>query len=142
MKSHTGAVLSLGRGFAISISTRQKLNTGSSTYAELVAVSDILPMAQWVRLFLLSQGVRIQRNIIYQDNKSAVLLEENGKKSSGKRTRHLNIRYFLVTDAIARKESEVVWIPREGMYADYMTKAQAGAEFRRMRDFIMGVKSG
>ncbi len=51
MKSHTGAGLSLGRGFAISISTGQKLNTGSSSYAELVAVSNILPMAQWVRLF-------------------------------------------------------------------------------------------
>ena len=142
MKSHTGAGLTLGRGFAISISTGQKLNTGSSTYAELVAVSDILPLVQWVRLFLLSQGVKLARNIIYQDNKSAVLLEENGKKSSGKRTRHLNIRYFLVTDAIARKECEIKWIPREGMYADYMTKAQVGAEFRCMRDFVMGAKSG
>jgi len=140
MKSHTGAGLTLGRGFAISISTAQKLNTGSSTYAELVAVSDVLPMVQWIRLFLLSQGVTIQRNIIYQDNKSTVLLEVNGKKSSGKRTRHLNIRYFLVTDAVAKQECEVEWIPREGMYADYMTKAQAGSEFCCMRDFVMGAK--
>jgi hypothetical protein len=48
MKSHTGAGLTLGRGFAISISSCQKLNVGSSTYAELVAVSDILPMVQWI----------------------------------------------------------------------------------------------
>ncbi len=94
MKSHTGAGLTLGRGFAIIISTGQKLNTSSSTYAELVAVSDVLPMVQWVQLFLLSQGVRVARNVIYQDNKSAVLLEDNGKKSSGKRTRHLDISYF------------------------------------------------
>ena len=99
-------------------------------------------MVQWVQLLLLSQGVSIARNIIYQDNQLAELLVDIGKKSSSKQTRHLNIRYFLVTDAIARKECEIVWIPREGMYADYMTKAQVGAEFRCMRDFVMGAKSG
>ena len=112
MKSHDGAGLTLGRGFAISISSDQKLNVSSSTYAELVTVSDILPMVQWIRLFLLSQGVKINRNIM------AVLLEENGKKSSGKRTRNLNIWYFLVTDAVAREECKIEWIPQEHMYAD------------------------
>ena len=104
-------------------------------------MSDILPMIQWVRLFSLSQGVSIARNIIYQDNQSAELLADNGKKSSGKRTRHLNIRYFLVTDAIAKGECETVWIPRDGMYADFQTKAQQGAEFCRMRDIWMGVNT-
>ena len=94
-------------------------------------------MVQWVRLFLLSQGVSIARN--YQDNQPAELLADNGKKSSSKRTCHLNIRYFLVTDTIAKGECETVWIPREGMYDDFQTKAQQGAEFRRMRDIWMGV---
>ena len=139
MKSHNGAGLTLGRGFAISISSAQKLNTGSSTFAEIVCVSDILPMAQWVRLFLLAQGQQVKRNIIYQDNQSAELLEVNGKKSSSKRTRHINIRFFLVTDAMAKEECEVKWISREYMFADYLTKAQQGSEFRVMRDFMMGV---
>ena len=138
MKSHNRADLTLGRGFTISISSGQKLNVSSSMYAELVTVSDIFPMVQWIRLFLLAQGVKINRNIIYQDNQSAVLLEENGKTSSGKRTQHLNIRYFLMKDAVAREECKIEWIPREHMYADYMTKAQLGAKFRRMRDFLMG----
>ena len=55
MKSHNRASLTLGRGFAISISSGQKLNVSSSTYAELVTVSEILPMVQWIQLFLLSQ---------------------------------------------------------------------------------------
>ena len=76
---------------------------------------------------------------IYQDNESSVLLERNGKKSSSKRTRHINIRTFLVTDAIAKEECDVVWISRDYMYGDYLTKAQQGAEFVMMRDFIMGV---
>jgi len=60
MKSPNGAGLTLGRGFAISISGGQKLNTSSSTWAELVCVSDILPTAQWIRLFVLAIGIRIE----------------------------------------------------------------------------------
>ncbi len=139
MRSHSGAGLTFGRGFVVSISTAQKLNTGSSTHAEIVCGSDILLTSQWVRLFVLSQGLQVKKNIIFQDNESAELLEVNGKKFSSKRTRHMNIRYFLVTDAIAKKECEVRWISRDYMFADYLTKAQQGAEFRVMRDFIMGV---
>ena len=79
MKSHNGVGLTLGRGFAISISSGQRLNTGSSTTAEIVCVSDILPTTQWIRLFVLAQGLKVKENIIYQDNESSVLLEKNGK---------------------------------------------------------------
>ncbi len=79
------------------------------------------------------------RNVIFQDNELAELLEVNGKRSSLKRTRHINIRYFLVTDAIAKGECEVKWISRDYMFADYFTKAQQGSEFCEMRDFVMGV---
>jgi hypothetical protein len=83
--------------------------------------------------------LKVKKNTIYQDNETSVLLERNGKKSSSKRTRHINIRTFLVTDAIAKEECDVVWISRDYMYGDYLTKAQQGAEFVMMRDFMMGV---
>ena len=73
-----------------------------------------------------------------QDNMSSVLLENNGKASSGKRTRHMNIKYFGITDRVDKEEAEIMWISREDMVADYLTKATQGAEFRRFRDFIMG----
>ena len=139
MRSHNGAGLTLGRGFAISISSAQKLNTGSLTHAKVVCVSDMLPMLQWVQLFVLAQGLQVTRNVIFQDNKSAELLEVNSMTSISKRTRHINIHYFLVTDAIAKEDCKVKWISRDYMYADYLMKAQQGAEFRVMRDFIMGV---
>ena len=66
-------------------------------------------------------------------------MEVNGDKSSSKRTRHINICYVLVTDAVVKEECEVKWILRNYMYADYLTKAQQRAEFCVMRDFIMGV---
>ena len=50
--------------------------------------------------FLEAQGFKVTDNIVYQDNQSATLLEQNGKRSSGKNTRHLDIRYFYCTDQI------------------------------------------
>ena len=99
-KSHTGATMSYGdgNGAVQSISRKQKLNTRSSTESELVGVDDASVMILWTKLFLEEQGYNINSNILYQDNKSAILLETNGKKSSGKRTRALNIRYFFLTD--------------------------------------------
>ncbi len=65
-------------------------------------------------------------------------MEINGKASSGKRTRHMNIRYFNITDRVEKGEAEYMWVPREDMIADYLTKALQGSEFRRFRDLIMG----
>ena len=42
MKSHTCAVMTMGRGAIQFISSKQKMNTRSSTEAELVAVDDVI----------------------------------------------------------------------------------------------------
>ena len=47
MKSHTGAVMTFGRGSACSQSSKQKLNTKSSTEAELVGVDDVVSQVVW-----------------------------------------------------------------------------------------------
>jgi hypothetical protein len=47
MKSHTGGVISFGTGAVITKSSKQKLNTKSSTEAELVGASDCLPATIW-----------------------------------------------------------------------------------------------
>lgn len=87
--------MSLGKGSPFSISTRQKLNTKSSTEAELVGVDDGMPIILWTRQFLIEQGFNLKDNVVYQDNQSAILLERNGRTSSGRRTRRVNIRYFF-----------------------------------------------
>jgi len=56
MRSHTGAVMSLGKGALIAMSTKQKLNTTSSTEAELVGVSDSMPFNMWGTYFFKAQG--------------------------------------------------------------------------------------
>lgn len=139
MRGHTGGGLSLGRGFPSVNSTKQKLNTRSSTESEIVAVDDCMPAICWTRYFLEAQGYNVAENILYQDNQSAILLEKNGKASSSKRTKHINIRYYFVTDRINKRELSVEWCPTKIMIGDYMTKPLQGALFKQFRDQLMGV---
>ena len=63
MKSHTGGVVSFGRGAALSKSSKHKLNVKSSTEAELVGASDYLPYPIWLKKFLEYQEYSIEENI-------------------------------------------------------------------------------
>jgi hypothetical protein len=83
-RSRTGGAMSLGRGVIYGTSKQQNLNTKSSTEAELVGVDDVIPQVLWTLYFLEAQGYKIDENILYQDNKIYILLETNGRGSSGK----------------------------------------------------------
>ena len=139
MRSHTGASMMIGKGSVYSMSSKQKINTRSSTEAELVGVDDAIGMAMWMRMFMEHQGYSIQDNIIYQDNQSAMLLEKNGKKSSGKRTRHMDLRYYFITDQIEKKTARVAYCPTDDMIGDFFTKPLQGTKFRKFRDAILNI---
>ena len=129
----------MGQGFPVTASTKQKLNTRSSTESELVAMDQMMPAILWTRLFLEAQGHGVTENVVYQDNQAAILLEKNGKASSGKRTKHINMRFFFVTDRIAKRNISVGWCPTGDMTGDFLTKPTQGALFRKFRDQIVGV---
>ena len=84
------------------------------------------------------QGYKINKNILYQDNKSTILLENNGKLSLGKRTRAINIRYFFLTDQIKQGNVQVEYCPTKDMIGDYMTKPLQGELFYKFKKAIMG----
>ena len=86
--------MTLGKGSLYNESTNQKLNTKSSTEAELIAVDNVSVQVLWTKYFLDIQGYGCTEIIIYQDNQSAILMETNGKMSSTRRTKHINVRYF------------------------------------------------
>ena len=89
---------------------------------------------------MLAQGYPVQDNVLYQDNRSAMLLAKNGRASSTKRTKHINVRYFFITDKIAKNKVTDKWCPTGDMVGNYMTKPLQGAMFKKFRDLIMGVK--
>jgi hypothetical protein len=82
MKSHTGVMLTLGKGAAYTASTKQKLNTKSLTKSEVVGVDDGMLQVLWTRYFLEAQGYGIDESIINQDNQNSMLLENNRQASS------------------------------------------------------------
>ena len=137
MRSHTGAIMTLGTGAIISDSTKQKVNARSSTESKMIAADDMISKILWTKRFLEAQGHQVKANIVYQDNSSAIKLEMNGKESSGKRTRHFDIKFFYFTDLIKRKEMEVQFCPTDEMVADYMTKPLVGSKFIEFRKTIM-----
>jgi hypothetical protein len=141
MKSHTGATMSMGKGSVYLASKAQRLNMKSSTEAELVGVDDVMAQVLWTRYFLVeAQGYEVRVNKVYQDNQSTMLLEKNGRGSSSKRTRHINVRYFFVTDRIKAKEMSVEYSPTGDMVDDFFTKPLQGSLFRKFCDIIMNTK--
>ncbi len=127
-----------GSGAPITLSRKQKLNTRSSTESELVGVDDAINLILWAKLFLEAQGYQVVDNILYQDNQSAILLAKNGKRSSSKRTRALNIRYFFVTDQVEKGNLLIEHCPAGEMVADFFTKPLQGDLFQKFKRQIMG----
>ena len=85
-----------------------------------------------------SQGINVSDNILYQDNKSAILLEKNRQGSTSKRTKHIEIRYYYVANRISKGDLAVVWCPTDKMIADFLTKPLQGKECLRFRNVLMG----
>ena len=139
MRGHTGGMLTMGRGFPLAKPTKQKLNMRSSRESEIVAVDDLIPQILWARLFMKEQGIEVRDNILYQDNRSAMLLEQNGRASSSKRTKHINIRYYYVADRVAKGDLQVVWCPTDQMIANFLTKPLQGKAFVDFSNMLMGV---
>jgi hypothetical protein len=139
MSGHSGGGLSLGRGFPIVSSTKQKLNTRSSIETEIVGADDFMPEICWTRYFVKAQGYTFKENVLFQDNKSSILLEKNGKATSIKITKHIRIRYFFITDRVSKKVVSVVWCPTGWHYWTTRPSHSRGDLFRKFRDQIMGV---
>jgi hypothetical protein len=130
MKSHTGRVVSFGRGAVMSKCSKQKINTKSSTEAELVGASDYLPYPIWGKKFLEAQGYVLEENVFYQDNQSAIRFQKNGRRLSGQNSRHIDIRYFFIKDRLGLENIKVQYCPTEQILADFFTKPLQGSLFK------------
>ena len=138
MRSQTGGTMSMGWGTLHNKSSKQKLNTKSSTESELVGLSKYLPYNLWWVNFLSEQGYSIVNNVIYQDNESTIRMARNGRNSCTGNSRHINIRYFFVKDRVDKKEIRIEHCRTENMLADYLTKPLQGSLFHQYRNILMG----
>jgi hypothetical protein len=136
LKSHSGCVIGIGKGPIYAKSGTQRLNTKSSSEAELVALSDNANQVIWVRNFLIDQGYKMEPATIYEDNMSTIAMIKNGGSNST-RTRHIAIRFYFVTDRVKNKEIKIEYMCTGDMLADILTKPLQGALFVKLRDKLL-----
>ncbi len=69
-------------------------------------------------------------SLLYQDNMSTILLETKGRASSSKRTKHTEVKYYLIKDKVDQNEITIEQCPTEQMWTDINTKPKQGTVFR------------
>ena len=133
-KSHTGACLTIGEAGPVSTdSTRQSIVTKSSTEAELVGMSDSMNQLIHLRRLLIAQGHDIGPATVYQDNQSSMALLAKGRSTS-KRSRHIEIRYFWAKERCDMGDIIVVHRGTALMGpANILTKPVHAAQFEEER---------
>ena len=78
-------------------------------------------------------------NVIYQYNQSAIRMDNNGRRLSSKRKRHINIRYYFITNRIINQEASAEFCPTLNMIGDYFTKELQGSQFCRFRNIVLSI---
>ena len=99
----------------------------------MIALSDVLPQAMFVSYFLEDQ----MSQQCMEDNMSAITMLKNGR-ALAESTRHINIRYFLLSDYLSQGKADIKYINTSDQVGDFYTKPLVGDLFIKHRDTIMG----
>ena len=83
------------------------------------------------------QGIDTKCVRLYQNNKSTILLKNNGKMSSSKHTKHVKAKFFFITNKVEQGEIIVEHLPTDSMWINVNTKPKQGGPFRVDRSNIM-----
>ena len=86
-----------------------------------------------------AQDYIVEDVYVYQDNYSAILLENNGAQSIRKGSRYMQMNYFFITDKIKSKEIRVTYCPTKQMSTDFFTKPLQGVLYFTYRNSILGI---
>jgi hypothetical protein len=82
-----------------------------------------------------SQGYEAVESVVYQDNQSSILLEKNGRLSSGNQTRHINnISSWRTELRLWSWQWNIGPLGTGEMIADFFTKPLQGKSFKNFGD--------
>jgi hypothetical protein len=122
----------------MSKSSKQKLNTKSSTKAPPRWASDYIPNSIWAGHFLEHQEYPLKDNTLHQDSQIAMKMERNGRSLCGQKSSHIDIRYFFIKDRVdSSSELEIIYYPSEIMVAKNY-KATAGCTLQKTKGSYYG----
>jgi hypothetical protein len=138
MRGHTGGLITFGTGILAPKCSKQKMNSRSTNETEVIGNSEYLPINIWHDYFSEAQGNKIKSNTFYQDNEGAEKMAKNGQLSCGSKSRHINIKFFWISDRVKKGKIMIKHCPTDKMLADFFTKALQGNKYHIFRRIIMG----
>jgi len=140
-KSHSAYGISLGEGFFVCRSAKQRIVTKSSTEAELVAANEAAVVLMWCMNFLTDLGIKGVRPCkLHEDNQSTIHIIKGGLESI-RRTRHMNVQQRFLSDMVIRGEMSVISTPTEEMVVDILTQPMRGPQLVKLRNLILNVRA-
>ena len=141
-KSTSGWLFCLGGGPISWSSKRQSVVALSSCEAEYIALNEAGKEAIWLQRILKELGLinySPSPTLIYEDNQGTIALAENPEFH--RRSKHIDIRYHWIRDAIAQKQITVDYVSTQEQAADGLTKALSVKAFQEFKGMI-GMASG
>ena len=121
-------------------SYKQKSVTKSSCEAEILALSDMVSIAIWIKDMYNDMSNTPDAPVrIYEDNMAAIHLVSNGMSTSD-RSRHIHIRNNYVGQFVENGQVKVIYCPTKDMIADILTKPLGVSQFLYLRDYLLGYK--
>ena len=94
----------------------------------------------WTHNFISAQGYKINDNIVFQDNQSAIVLEKNSR-AFGWCTWHIDSQYFFVTNRIKHGDMQIEYCPTGDMVAYFFAKPLQDSLFRKLCAIILNIPS-
>ena len=131
-KSTSGYVFQIGTSTISWKSKLQSIVALSLTEAEYVSLSSATQEALWLRVLLDGTGFKQDNaTTIFEDNQGAIALAKNPTHHS--RTKHIDIKYHYVREAVSTKEINLEYCPTQDMIADSLTKGLPRPQFEKLR---------
>ena len=119
-KSTSGYLFTFAGGAVSWQSKLQKCVALSTTEAEYIAVTEAGKELVWIKTFFKELGMQQDEYVVYCDSQSAIDLSKNATYHS--RTKHIEVRYHWIRDAIEEKRFKLKKIHTDKNAADMMTK--------------------
>jgi len=136
-RSFTGLCIRLAGGTVAYKSRLQPTVALSSTEAEFMGACDAAKVLLYVRSILWDLGIPQEAaSILYEDNDAATAMANANKPTP--RTRHMDIRYFALTEWVERDLIALERVDTSMNMADHFSKQLPPILFSRHVDHILG----
>lgn len=131
-RSTTGNIFLMSNGAITWLSRCQKIVSLSTAEAEYVALCTAAQEAVWLRRLLEELGQeQVTPTLINEDNQGTIAMAKN--PVSHARTKHIDIKYHFVRNAVHDNIIELNYCRTENMVADALTKPLARGRFELLR---------